>query len=175
MKIIGVDVDLTVVDTVSPWTEWYFKLTGHDIGEITSENNDIENLMHNHSDPLLFWKDPKLYDELCPIYGAVETLQKLKDEGYEILFISSCFPEHETSKRLFLRRWFNFDHGFVSTSDKQYIKCDFFIDDFKKYCKLVSEKQPECKVFQINSGINNKSDFEFGNWDDFYDFVQKNS
>ena len=63
--VLLVDVDLTVVDSLSPWVEWYTNLTGHSIDEdIQSVSWNVENLMHNHDDPLSFWKKPDLYDNL---------------------------------------------------------------------------------------------------------------
>ena len=171
-RIIGVDVDLTVVESVDPWKEWYFKLTGHDIGEITNVDNDLQSLMHRHHNPLEFWEKSDLYDEMQPFTEAVNILQMLHDEGFTIIFVSSCAPEHERSKRMFCQRHFPFMAGFVSTPDKQFVKMDYFIDDYDKNCKLVQDLQPDCGVFQIQSKINEKSDFMFGDWVMFYKFIQ---
>jgi len=174
-KIIGVDVDLTVVDSDTPWLEWYKKLTGHELGEITAENNDLENLMHKHDDPHEFWRKPDLYDDLDAFDDARYFLKMLHDEGYRIVFISACFPEHEKSKKHFLKRNFDFEFGFISTTDKQYLRLDYFIDDYKKYCQLVNDHNDDCNVFQHKTSINKKGNFAHGDWGQFYDFVQKSS
>ncbi len=171
-KIIGVDVDLTVVDSVTPWKKWYLDLTGHDLGEITSVNSNIQDMMHQHSDPLSFWKNP-IYDNLEAFQDAIEVLTVLNAEGYRIVFISACFPEHTESKRMFLRRNFNFEHGFIATHDKQYCRVDFFIDDYMKYCKLVKDANPGCTVFQHKTAINETGDHPYGTWDDFYRLIQE--
>lgn len=172
-KIIGVDIDLTVVDSVTPWKDWYLKLTGHDLGdEISNVNNDLQALMHKHSDPLSFWKDTELYDDLTAFEDSIRILKKLHSEGYNIVFVSTCFPEHENSKKMFCQRNFPFMSGFISTADKQFVKMDYFIDDYKKNLRLVKSYQPECGVFHIRSDINSKSDeFTYGSWDDFYSFI----
>ncbi len=171
-KIIGVDVDLTVCDSVTPWKAWYAKLTGHDISkEITEVNNDLQDLMKRHSDPLSFWKKDDLYDDIEPFEIAIKVLTKLSDMGFTIVFVSSCFPEHENSKRMFLKRHFPMSSGFVSTSDKQFVKMDYFIDDYKKNLKLVQLWQPECRCFHVESGINKPDGFPFGDWDTFFEMI----
>jgi len=171
-KIIGVDVDLTVCDSVTPWKDWYRKLTGHDItDEISEVNNDLQDLMKHHSDPLSFWKKTDLYDNIKPYKEAVEVLTHLSELGYTIVFVSSCFPEHENSKKMFLKRHFPFASGFISTSDKQFVQMDFFIDDYKKNLKLVQSHQPRCNCFHIKSGINKEDGFPFGDWEKFEEMV----
>lgn len=168
-KVIGIDVDLTVVNPVPSWLEWYKSKTGHDLNdEITDQESNLETLMHRHHDPLSFWRDPNLYDELEPIENSVESITKLYDAGYKIVFISSCFPEHHNSKKLFLKRNFNFPHGFINSGDKGYVRPDIFIDDYKKYLRLVREGNPDCDCIQIQSPINSESidgEFPYLTWD----------
>jgi len=174
--IIGIDVDLTVVDSVTPWKEWYKKLTGHDISdEIDTTDYNLEKLMKMHNDPLAFWRKSDLYDNLEAYKDAVEYINVLKEEGHIILFVSSCMPEHEQSKRMFLQRNFNFD-GFISTHDKQYVDMDFFIDDYDKNLNAVSNFRSDCKCFRIDSEVNRSAPTKFrnGNWKQFYDFIQEN-
>lgn len=169
-KIIAVDVDLTVVDSVTPWVNWYKDLTGDDLGSLSSENNDLETLMKNHNDPMKFWRDPKLYDKLEAFEHAKIYLQKIHELGIGIIFVSSCIPEHEESKRHFIRRNFPYSKGFVSTSDKKFVRCDYFVDDYKKYCRDVS---PHSKVFQIKSFLNSPSDeFPYVEWVEIYEFIK---
>ena len=172
--IIGVDIDLTIVDTLTPWIEWYKKLTGNDLkNDVVGMVYNIEDLMKSHRDPLEFWRRPDLYDDLEPIPDAVEVLNELKRQGHTIIFISSCFPEHENSKRYFLQRNFDFD-GFISTSDKHFVKCDHFIDDYNKYLDKIKDFYPDTKTFRINTILNenNPSKHATGDWYDFLRFVK---
>lgn len=171
-KIIGIDVDLTVVDTVTPWKQWYTKLTGHDLGELSSENNDLETRMKDHNDPMKFWRKPDLYDDLNPYKSAQKYINKIQELGLDVVFISACQPEHEDSKRMFLRRHFNFDHGFISTGDKHYVRCDYFVDDYKKYCRQMA---PYAKVYQIKSELNSSSngEFPYTDWKGIYEDIKK--
>jgi len=171
-KIIAIDVDLTVVDTVSPWKDWYHKLTGHDIGEISSENNDLETLMKRHDDPLKFWRDPKLYDDLMALEPALYFIEKIHDLGVKVVFVSACMPEHESSKKFFLRRNFPYMEGFISTADKRFVKCDYFVDDYRRYCDEMYEEG--VNVFQIKTSLNSPSDkYPYCTWDVIYEMIKE--
>lgn len=137
--IIGVDVDLTVVEMMDPWTEWYERKTGEKLMSYEGKTWHIEDLMVHHRNPMEFWINPELYDDKSPIPGSVETLKELHDQGHKIVFVSHCMPEHEDSKRYFIKRHFPFHDAFVSTGDKGYVKCDVFIDDADKYLDKFSE------------------------------------
>lgn len=166
--VLGVDVDLTVVNPVHLWFDWYKDLTGHDIVEDIGEKTfNIEEIMHRHHSPMDFWKRPDLYDKLDPIENSVEVLTKLS-ESYDIVFISHCLPEHEMSKRYFVQRNFKFDHGFVSTGDKGYVKCDVFVDDYHKYLQKVQDRNPECLCLMHESFLNKSydGDFQRVSWED---------
>lgn len=161
-KVLAVDVDLTVVDSVRPWIEWYKDLTGEELEEISSENNNLEVMMHQHHDPLSYWKSGILYDKLQAFPEATTSLRNLSDH-LDIIFVSACMPEHELSKKLFLKRNFPFMKGFISTHDKHFTRCDYFVDDYKKYCTQLHE----CgvKVYQIKTSINSSSDmYPYMNW-----------
>ena len=170
--VIAVDVDLTVVDSVTPWKAWYTKLTGHDLGEVTSENNNLEEMMKNHNDPMQFWRQPDLYDNLQPIKEAVRALKKLHNMGYKIIFVSACQPEHEVSKRMFLGRNFPYHDGFISTGDKKHVACDYFIDDYKKYCRQQNDR---ATVFQIKTELNSSSNGEFAyvDWEEIVEIMEE--
>lgn len=133
MKIIAVDVDLTVVEMIEPWITWYRDKTGENITSFDNKTWHIEDLMVHHRDPMEFWKNPNLYDDKLPIPYSVHVLTELHNIGYTIIFVSHCMPEHEDSKRYFIKRHFPFHSAFVSTGDKGYVKCDIFIDDSDKY------------------------------------------
>lgn len=153
-KVIGVDVDLTVVDTLHPWIGWYYKLTGHNVEEeMKSYEYGIEELMHNHNDPMAFWKKSDLYDDLQPIVGSKEALFHLS-KHFDIVFVSASFPEHTMSKEFFLKRHFPFMKGFVSTRQKGFVKCDYFIDDYTKYLNQVKEGNPDCVTYHFATELN---------------------
>jgi 5'(3')-deoxyribonucleotidase len=166
--ILAVDVDLTVVDTITHWLTWYKQITGHCIeNDIFGQHYDIEKIMSMHLSPRDYWKLPDLYDKLEPIEGSVNALTKLS-EKYDIIFVSACFPEHEMSKKYFIQRNFPFYKGFISTNKKGYVMCDVFIDDYSKYLKQVQDLNPECLCIMHKSPLNQnlESDFPVMSWDE---------
>jgi 5'(3')-deoxyribonucleotidase len=169
--LLGVDVDLTVVDPVTDpmygWVQWYKAQTGHDIfEEVQGKEFHLDDMMHNHHDPMMFWKNPHLYDLMVPMDNSVEVLRELS-EKYTIAFISHCMPEHHHSKHLFLKRHFPFMHGFIDTGDKHLVRPDIMIDDYSKYLRQVKDFNRECRCIKIKSVINKKSeDFEFLDWNE---------
>lgn len=165
-KIIAVDVDLTVVDTLTSWLGWYKKLTGHDINIGEEVEYNIETLMHKHSNPLAFWKLSNLYDNEPVIPEAKNVLDKLNDK-YDIIFVSSCFPEHYESKQFFIQRNFPYNKGFISTSNKGYIKCDVVIDDYYKYLDQFDDSVIK---FMIKTDVNkNQTIYNPVSWNKIYE------
>lgn len=95
MRLIGVDVDGVVVDTLSLYKE---------------ASKHLE-------DPLDFWRSDNLYDNLEPIPGSVEKLEQLS-KYFGIVFISRLKGNHHRSKVYFTKKWFPFQQGFIGTHEK---------------------------------------------------------
>lgn len=70
-----------------------------------------------------------------PIQDSQRVLSKLKDMGWEILFISHIKGNHHKSKVEWLKKHFPFMDGFVATKEKYYVNscCDVFVDDRNKH------------------------------------------
>ena len=76
-------IDLTVVDTLNPWLEWYRYKTGHNLtlkGEDHGMN--VQKLMINHSVPLDFWRKSDLYDNLN------DRFEHLKQQQYVGIYLN---------------------------------------------------------------------------------------
>jgi 5'(3')-deoxyribonucleotidase len=166
-KVLGVDVDLTVVDPVTKWIKWYEDETNSKF--VPKKNHYfIDELMVNHPSPSDFWKIDTLYDDLFPFEHSVDVLKKLS-ESYDIVFVSACFPEHINSKQRFLNRYFPFASGFISTKEKQYIKMDIFIDDHTENLELVKKYQPDTKIIRFKNMFCSGNDNRFltvDSWED---------
>lgn len=136
-KILAVDVDLTVVDTLTPWVNWFRSKTGIVLGSNHMNQYDIVPVMKKlcadvgiHGfDPFDFWKSPNLYDNMLPLRDSQSSLAYMTSaNNIELVFVSHCVPEHESSKRLFLSKFFG-KHLFVSAKDKWLVNYDGIIDD----------------------------------------------
>lgn len=95
MRLLGIDVDGVCVDTLT----LYKQASPH-----------LE-------DPLDFWRDENLYDNLIPMEGAVEKLEQLS-KYFGIVFISRLKGQHHKSKVYFTKKWFPFQVGFIGSHEK---------------------------------------------------------
>lgn len=130
-KVIAIDIDNTVVDTGHLWNHWLssrFKLiSGRPISKQPYNLTELFTLPED-TDGFDFWRDPNLYNGLNPIEHSVEVLTKLS-ETYDIIFVSQAKGWHHKSKFKFIEKWFPFNKGLILTKEKNYVKCDYFIDD----------------------------------------------
>ena len=152
---IGVDVDLTLVDTGFEWWEWCVvrlaEVEPYYI-EIPSVRSMYEDLgltgkcSYNLGDEFLnfkettgkdifsFWKQEDLYDNLLPLAHSISVMNKLVKAGHDIVFISHCHGGHFSSKVKWLKKYFPFADiggkgGFIATKEKHLVNVDVIIDD----------------------------------------------
>lgn len=152
-RSIVVDVDLTLVDTLTPWIGWWEDKTGSkfDWNRVTPElsiNKQLQEKMPRE-DSLEFWKDPNLYDNLVPLVGSVNALLTLKSLGYDVFFVSNCEESHVESKRRFLDKFFPFHDGLINTCQKYSIEADIYFDDHVEYVDKIIKNRPYAKVYQF--------------------------
>lgn len=95
MRLLGIDVDGVCVDTLTLYKQ---------------ASPDLE-------DPLDFWRDENLYDNLVPMEGAVDKLEQLS-KYFGIVFVSRLKGNHHRSKVYFLKEHFPFMTGFIGTHEK---------------------------------------------------------
>ena len=131
-RIIGVDVDLTVVRSDIGWYDWCnaasdFKHLPDD-AVIRPYNFtklypdlDVDYILH-------YWRRADVYDKMAPIDGCVEALRRLAEHN-DIVFVSTIKGNHHKSKVEFSKRNFPFMSGFLATKEKQYAGVDVMIDD----------------------------------------------
>ena len=125
-----IDVDLTLVDTLSPWLRWFKARTGV---ELSADTYNIENQMREymlHEDPLSYWKGADVYKNLPPYNKSVDTVRKLIDEGFEVVFVTwSPFFEQISTKEAWLTEHFGGDIPVIHTDHKELVDGDILIDD----------------------------------------------
>lgn len=139
---IGIDIDLTVVDTVMSEGGWfdYLKrlskshLMRDDILRMESVPYALGSLFPQltKEESQHFWRSPRLYDKLLPKDRAVDAVNTFVSMGHNIYFVSHCRPEHYTSKFEFVKKWFNVpkqQFAFISTEEKGALNIDVMIDD----------------------------------------------
>ena len=116
---IGIDVDQTLADLHGPWIKWANAEFGTHHTEFTQWD-----------DPTNWWGDlaykflkPRIYDEdiIVPFDGAKITVDTLREQGHDILFVTACNHNEkmERSKAEWLKR-----HGLLYHMDEFHPRVD---------------------------------------------------
>ena len=136
MAIIGVDVDLTIVNSDYGLVDWCSKLsaaplTFRDVFTQTGLPYEFFTLYPDVTieQVIEYWSQENLYDDMEPMADSVNTLRELHRDGHQIVFVSALTGLHYNSKLNFLKRHFPFMSGFIGTHQKQFAKVDILIDD----------------------------------------------
>lgn len=183
MSLIAVDVDLCVVDSLTPWMEWFKQFTDKPVLNKTKTYHLVPEMkeilasegLKDYVDPISFWRHADLYDKLEPVEGAIEALYRAKrDGGHHIVFVSSCFPEHVQSKINFIDKFFPYNDGFISTHDKHFVAYDELVDDKLEHMELGSEYRP-LSAHTLFTGVRadgfeqqREKYSQLNRWDDYY-------
>lgn len=143
-------MDLTVVDSLSAWYKWLSVFTDEKVQNESKSYNlypEMRAILDRAGcfdvDPMEFWRLTDLYDTLVPVEGSIEALRQVKDDENTLIFVSSCFPEHESSKIKFLERNFPFMDSFISTHDKHFVAYDVIVDDKLDHMRLGHTFRPQ--------------------------------
>lgn len=136
MAIIGVDVDLTVVDSDSGLFEHCNLLSGLNLNhEVVTKvmghvPYDFSKIYGELTDQQImrYWGQDNLYDSMEPMEGAVDVLKQLSKQ-HHIVFVTVLTGNHYDSKRRFLDRYFPFADALVCTKQKDFARIDMLVDD----------------------------------------------
>lgn len=130
MKIV-VDIDGTVVDSVSPWINQLVRpdqVSGLMMVGGTLNHELVALTGKTYADVTQYWKDID-YTKLPLIDGCLETLRTLHKQGNEIFFLTSCLREHIQSKFDFVDMHFPFASDLMISSRKDLVKADCMVED----------------------------------------------
>lgn len=182
---LGVDVDLTVVDTGQ---EWYNYLRGVSEIEVPPyEDFLVANTVapYNMADVfkdidyqkcLGYWREEHLYDNLQPLKDSVQVLEDLKiSKGYEIIFVSTIKGNHHKSKYYFLKKNYPFLDGFIATKEKKYAKIDLMVDDRLNVLELLDRNVITVqKITPFDQTSKFVPSYSFDDWADFSKLAYRN-
>lgn len=182
---LGVDVDLTVVDTGREWFNFLKQnssIVVPDYEEYLSINKEVSyNLADIFTDMdfqkcVDYWRNENLYDNLKPLKDVVQVLEDLKfSKGYEIVFVSTIKGNHHKSKYYFCERNFPFLDGFVATKEKKYAKVDMMVDDrlnvLEPLDKGVIKVLKQTPFIQTTDFV---APYKFDDWADFSKLIYTN-
>jgi 5'(3')-deoxyribonucleotidase len=136
--IIGVDVDSVVCNTTHCVLQQHYEDTGELLTIDDIKSYYIENYVgDDYKDDfyLIFYKK-EMWKRLELIPYCVDVIESLHNRGEIIYFITSSEIENLPKKARFLQRTFpflNVRKRFITTQNKQMIKCDVLIDDYEKH------------------------------------------
>ncbi len=178
---IAIDIDDTITntyETMVPMIALFY-------------NKDLNKLLQNKPSYKEFYSLPNfstfamLHFEtvacIAPLKnGVIDILQKLKNEGHKIIFITSRNSEefndpYQTSYNYLIKNNIPFDKLIVNASNKAEIclkeNIDLFIDDSTKNCKAVAKKG--IPTFQFNSVFEPNSKLnKVTSWEEVYYKIQ---
>jgi len=133
MAIIACDVDGLVANLMRVWLEKYNKDWNDNLKVKNVKDWGIQNYVKPECGLKIFnyIKDPSLYDEVLPFPGALDFINKLK-ENHKVFFVTASPPEQMGRKFYWLK-----EHGFirkitqyVEARNKSLIRADWLIDDY---------------------------------------------
>lgn len=167
-RLLGVDVDLTVVATDQGWFSWLQRQ-----GQQLYRTGDYEPLPYNLSglfpqveDPYQYWRDLD-YSQFQPIEGCVEALQALS-EYVGVVFISRIKGNHTKSKYYWLKEHFPFMTEYVATHGKWVMNNSVvaMVEDRKDVLKGFDKEKRIWFNSPYTQSVECETEIQFDKWDD---------
>lgn len=187
---IGIDIDDTITNSSDTFVKYAKRYNNekciiHEINQNTLDpqksfgwdKKNIDEFLKNYLEAVLNDTEAKI--------DSIEIINKLKNEGNEIIFITSR-SENEIENNMFeltnswLKKYgYNFDLLVIDSKEKSddcsKYKIDVFIDDNYNNCKKVKEitKIPVLLYStRYNINKNDNSLVRVNNWFDIYNFLK---
>ena len=190
---IGIDIDDTLTDVKDELIkagENYARSLGKDIKvdkNFEDKNNNgnkwQEMFQFNYEELKYFLKDiqESITNKAKPRENVVEVINKLKNDGNEIIIITARDSEFHDDPYKYSKDWLDknniyYDKLVVNARNKEDAcieeKIDLFIDDSKSNCLNV--KNAGIKTIRVCNEIENSNSnlICFNNWNDIYSYIQ---
>lgn len=159
--ILSIDMDNVlcahqeyVIDTYN--TKYNTKYTIDDF-----KDYDITNVLDFESSSKMkdIYSDPKIYNHITPIKGAVNALQKLVNSGHQIYIVTDAIPITFDNKIKWIKRYFPFineDH-IVSMKHKWLFRCDVMVDDNMENLITGHHYERVCVNYPWNNNVHDEA------------------
>ena len=186
---IGIDYDLSVVNTVFCANGWFDYLNNMSHCKLSIEFfNSLPEIDYNigkywpdltEDEVMSFWSDPKLYQKLTPNPDAVKVINELAAQGHNIIFLSMCKKGHFASKVQSSKEWFNIppeQYGFLVTHEKHFADVDIIIDDRNRFLEAFKNKPEVIKIkiktpYSQDVDLSVSLDLETNDWNKIGEFI----
>ena len=192
---IGIDIDdtitLTFEETFPRAIDFVKNVLKREVPEQLDEycfdHHYIENVLDVSEDEMnLFWKEHlvDLLGKVKPKKNVIGIINKLKDEGHNIIIITARWNSEYCDSDRLSREWFEkygmkYDKLFVGFESKKQTaideKIDLFIDDSIRNCREVSEAGIKCLLFKSEVNYKNEESKNFDmvdSWDEIYRMIK---
>lgn len=189
MSKVAIDIDNTICNT----SEFFGKLAKSYDRDILHKNSVINyDKVVPRSDE---WTSEELSYYIENIFNkesinipikedAVTYINKLKDKGFEIVFITNRGIKEDDHTDLIVADYLDknnipYDNIITKSNDKyKYLSdCDYFIDDTVRNCEEALEKS-DSKIIMMATNktkdYNNDRIFKVNNWKEIYDYINAN-
>ena len=193
---IGIDIDDTIAETFETLLPYSQKYTIEDLKKESKVYIDSNCTNHfyivytngwNQQEAIEFWE--KYYAEILRQLNmkkfASEIINKLKQEGHKIYFITARWDMKKDSVEEITKQWLKennieYDALFLNAKDKLSLvkenDIDLFIDDSFKNCKTIADNT-SCKVYMMTSRVNgslkDKKIKRVFSWPEIYDLINR--
>ena len=189
MKKIAIDIDDTVADTTNSLMKYAIKFDKqYARGEgVVDSTKDITRCFNwtSEENKLFFEKVfDKHADEITPVPNTVQILNKLKEEGYEIIFISSRNDNqmqnpYERTLAWLKKNNFVFDKLIVKARYKGPVieeeQANIFIDDSIGQTTFVADNYDVDVILFTKNDLQYDNITVINNWNDVYNYITSNN
>ena len=170
MRLLGVDVDLTVCPSDRGWWEW---CNDRVIPTDYQYKNSFEKAPYDLAEvfptikyPYDYWRELD-YSQFQPIEGSVQALQALSDY-FGIVFISRIKGNHTKSKYYWLKEHFPFMTEYVATHGKWVMNNSVvaMVDDRKDVLKGFDKEKRIWFNTPYTQSVECETEIQFDKWGD---------
>jgi 5'-nucleotidase len=172
---IAVDIDGVIADLLTRWLHEY----NRDYQDVLQPSDIVGWDTHLFVKPECgtkiydYIKRASIYKRVKPIEGALEAINKLREYGFRILFVTAFEPKFSYAKFDWLNKWgFNvLKNDYIECGDKSLIIANALIDD--NYNNIISF--PETGIL-FDAPYNKQYDYKtrVKGWNQVLDFIVKN-
>ncbi len=189
---IGIDIDDTIADSYEVIFAYAQDYTINQLGksakvqEITAKHHSYVNAMHQwtETEEKHFWDTyyGEIIQKIKPFTLAVETIQKLKKEGHEIIIVTARWPEEKWDVEKITLEWLKenkieYNEIVLNANNKAKIaleqKLDILIDDSFQNCQEVTKVGMKTYMMETrtNKGLEAQNIKRVYSWPDIYNQI----
>jgi 5'(3')-deoxyribonucleotidase len=160
------DLDGIVADLLTPWLSRYNADYGDNLTVTDITDWDIHNCVKSECGEKIYdyINEPGFYFNLKPLPGAIDTINSLRNDGHEVVFVtaSASAPHTAEEKLRWIEKHFGMSRRDVFIGHKKHlVKGDVFIDDSPKNLMKYREAWPDALICTIAYPHNVGSDVDF--------------